>query len=133
MMRAFPWVYLIAAFAFIYLPVGALVLFSFQDGNLPVPPFNGPSIKWYADILADDDLTSALGNSLLVAFGSSAVAVTVGFLAAYGLARHVLPGSAVVFADRAGETIPQEAPFDLVFGRLVPYDHDVCGLGDASQ
>ena len=67
MMRAFPWVYLIAAFAFIYLPVGTLVLFSFQEGNLPVPPFNGPSIKWYADILADDDLTSALGNSLLVA------------------------------------------------------------------
>lgn len=96
MMRAFPWVYLIAAFAFIYLPVGALVLFSFQDGNLPVPPFNGPSIKWYAEILADEDLTSALVNSLLVACGSSALAVALGFFAAYGLARHVVPGSAIL-------------------------------------
>ncbi|MEL7116874.1 MAG: ABC transporter permease [Pseudomonadota bacterium] len=92
-MRALPWLYLIAAFAFIYLPVATLVLFSFQDGNLPVPPFNGPSLKWYGEILAEDDLTDALLNSILVGLGASAVAVALGFLAAYGLARHVLPGS----------------------------------------
>ncbi len=74
----------------------ALVLFSFQDGTLPVPPFNGPSLRWYADILGDDDLVGALGASLLVAVGSSATAVILGFLAAYGLARHVLPGAALI-------------------------------------
>ncbi|WP_172960988.1 ABC transporter permease [Oceaniglobus roseus] len=95
-MRALPWLYLAAAFVFIYLPVGALVLFSFQGGALPVPPFDGPSLRWYGEILADRDLTSALGHSLAVAFGSSAVAVTLGFLAAYGLARHVLPGATLV-------------------------------------
>lgn len=96
MTRIVPWLYLVAAFGFIYLPIGALVLFSFQDGSLPVPPFNGPSLRWYGDILADDDLTGALGNSLLVGLGSSFLAVVLGFLAAYGLARHVLPGSAFV-------------------------------------
>jgi spermidine/putrescine transport system permease protein len=95
-MRALPWLYLCAAFVFIYLPVGALVLFSFQDGTLPVPPFNGPSLRWYADILGDDDLVGALGASLLVAVGSSATAVILGFLAAYGLARHVLPAAALI-------------------------------------
>lgn len=95
-MRALPWFYLALAYAFIYLPVGTLVLFSFQDGSLPVPPFKGPSLRWYADILGDDDLTSALGNSLLVAFGSATVAVTLGFLAAYGLARHYLPSATFV-------------------------------------
>lgn len=93
-MRMAAWFYLVLAFGFIYLPVGTLVLYSFQDGTLPVPPFNGPSIKWYAEVLADDDVTDALLNSLIVAIGSSAVAVLLGFLAAYGLARHVLPGSA---------------------------------------
>jgi len=73
--------------------VATLVLFSFQDGSLPVPPFNGPSLRWYGDILGDDDLMEALLNSLAVAIGSSAVAVALGFCAAYGLARHVLPGS----------------------------------------
>ena len=93
-MRMAAWFYLVLAFGFIYLPVGTLVLYSFQDGTLPVPPFNGPSLQWYAEVLADDDVTDALFNSLIVAIGSSAVAVLLGFLAAYGLARHVLPGSA---------------------------------------
>lgn len=95
-MRALPWLYLGLAFGFIYLPVGALVLFSFQDGSLPVPPFNGPSLKWYAAVLADRDLMAALLNSLLVAVGSSALACVLGFLAAYGLARHVLPASGLL-------------------------------------
>ena len=93
-MRMAAWFYLVLAFGFIYLPVGTLVLYSFQDGTLPVPPFNGPSLQWYTEVLADDDVTDALFNSLIVAIGSSAVAVLLGFLAAYGLARHVLPGSA---------------------------------------
>jgi len=96
MMRVLPWLYLIAAFVFIYLPVGTLVLFSFQDGRLPVPPFNGPSLRWYADVLGDSRLTGALVNSVGVAFVASTIAVTLGFLAAYGLARHSLPGSALI-------------------------------------
>lgn len=95
-MRLLPWLYLAAAFGFIYLPVGTLVLFSFQESTLPVPPFDGPSTQWYAEVLADDDLVDALTNSLLVAFGSSALSVVFGFLAAYGLARHVLPGSGLI-------------------------------------
>ena len=96
MMRLLPWLYLLIAFVFIYLPVAALVLFSFQDGRLPVPPFEGPSLRWYRDILSDRDVMQALANSLMVAMGSAAVACVLGFLAAYGLARHVLPGSALM-------------------------------------
>jgi spermidine/putrescine transport system permease protein len=96
MTRAASWIYLVCAFAFIYLPVAALVLYSFQGGALPVPPFDGPSLRWYAEVLGDDDLTAALRNSLAVAIGSSAVAVALGFFAAYGLARHRLPGSALM-------------------------------------
>ena len=98
MRRTFSWFYLAIAFGFIYLPVGALVLFSFQEGGLPVPPFNGPSLKWYGEILSDRDVTSALFHSLLVAIGSSVIAVTLGFFAAYGLGRYVLPGSAFIRA-----------------------------------
>ncbi len=95
-MRSLPWIYLVVAFGFIYLPVGALVLFSFQDGTLPVPPFDGPSLKWYREVLSDEDLMSALGNSLMVGIGSAALSCVLGFLAAYGLARHVLPGATLV-------------------------------------
>lgn len=81
-------VYVGLIYGFIFLPVGVLVLFSFQEGRLPIPPFNGPSLKWYADIFADARLMGALVNSLLVALLSSAVSVLLGFMAAYALARH---------------------------------------------
>ena len=78
-------------YGFIFLPVAMLVLFSFQGGRFPIPPFNGPSLKWYEAVLADRSLVEALINSLAVALLSSAAACLLGFLAAYGLARHRLP------------------------------------------
>ena len=87
--------YAAALYGFIFLPVAVLVLFSFQGGRFPVPPFNGPSLKWYEAVLADGRLVEALANSLVVAALSSAVACLLGFLAAYGLARHRLPVSGV--------------------------------------
>lgn len=98
MTRVLAWLYLLLAYAFILLPVGALVLFSFQGGRLPVPPFDGPSLKWYGEVLSDRDLMAALLNSTVVAFGSSVLACALGFLAAYGLARHVMPGAALLRA-----------------------------------
>jgi len=88
--------YALAVYAFIYLPVGVLVLFSLQATKFPIPPFTGPSLRWYEAVLADPRLTGALVNSLLVAAASSAVSVILGFLAAWGFARHHLPRSALL-------------------------------------
>ena len=87
------WLYLALVYVFIFLPVGVLVLFSFQDGRLPVPPFNGFSLQWYEAVFADRKLMAALINSFVVATSSSIVACLLGFLAAYALARYRLPGS----------------------------------------
>ncbi|NRQ15909.1 ABC transporter permease [Ensifer sesbaniae] len=89
------WTYLVLVYAFIFLPVAVLVLFSFQDGRLPVPPFNGFSPQWYEAVFVDRKLMAALGNSLIVALVSSVISVLLGFLAAYALARYKLPGSAL--------------------------------------
>ena len=95
-MRVLSWVYLAAAYAFVFLPVAVLVAFSFQDGRLPVPPFQGVTLDWYAKVLGDRDLMAALGHSALVAVVSSLVALILGFLAAHGLARVRLPGSVLM-------------------------------------
>ena len=95
-MRALVWAYLAGIYAFIFLPVAMLVLFSFQDGRLPVPPFQGVSLRWYAQVLGDRDLMAALFNSLVVAVVSSGLALALGFLAAHGLARVRLPGSVLL-------------------------------------
>lgn len=88
--------YVAAVFAFIFLPVAVLVLFSFQDALLPIPPFQGPTLRWYAEVFGDFRIMDALGNSLLVAAASSALSCLLGFLAAYGLARHRLPAAGAI-------------------------------------
>ncbi len=88
--------YVALVYLFIYLPVGVLVLFSFQDALLPIPPFQGPSLRWYEAVLTDFRIMDALWNSLVVAVLSSALSCLLGFLAAYGLARYTVRGAGVV-------------------------------------
>jgi spermidine/putrescine transport system permease protein len=88
--------YALAIYGFIFLPVVVLVLFSLQATSFPIPPFTGPSLRWYEAVLADIRLISALFNSVLVALLSSALAVALGFLAAWGFARHHLPRSGLM-------------------------------------
>lgn len=82
---------LLAAYVFIYLPVGVLVLFSFQRSRVPVPPFDGPTLQWYAKVLGDGRVVEAAGNSVVVGVLSSLAATAGGFLAAYGFARYRVP------------------------------------------
>src|ERR671910_766304 len=99
MLRAFRLLtagYALAVYAFICLPVAVLVLFSLQGSLFPVPPFTGPSLRWYEAVLNDRRLTAGLVNSVTVAVLSSLVAVLLGFLAAYGFARYRLPGAATL-------------------------------------
>lgn len=82
------WVYLALGYTFIFLPVLVLVLFSFTSRDIPMPPFEGPSLEWYRRILGNERMVHALVNSVVLAGGSSFVATVLGFLGAYGIARH---------------------------------------------
>ncbi len=94
MVRAVSILYATILYGFIFLPVAVLVLFSFQGTLFPIPPFNGPSLRWYEAVLGDERLTAGLLNSILVAVVTSAIATFLGFLSAWGFARFPLPGSA---------------------------------------
>jgi spermidine/putrescine transport system permease protein len=88
--------YLLLMYVFIFLPVAVLMVFSFQDGRLPVPPWQGFSLRWYQALFSDDRMTAALGNSIVVAGLSSLLATVLGFLAAYALARQRLAGTGLL-------------------------------------
>lgn len=85
-------------FVFIYLPVAVLVLFSFHAGQVPVPPFDGPSLEWYGKVLASDRITDSALNSFVVGVASSFLATLLATLAAWGLARHRVPGARAIEA-----------------------------------
>ena len=88
--------YVVLLYVFILLPVAVLVLFSFQDGRLPVPPLRGLTLRWYVQVPADPRLMEALWNSAAMAMLSAAVATVFVFLAAYGLARHAPAGATLL-------------------------------------
>lgn len=113
-------IYAVLIYGFIFLPVVTLVLFSFQATSFPIPPFSGPSLRWYQAVLGDARLTSALINSLFVAVISSAVATLLGFLAAWGFARFQLPASALM---RGFITLPLTVSYLIIgMGLLVLFN-----------
>ena len=58
--------YLGILFFLMYLPIGVVVVFSFNEARLPVR-FTGFSLKWYQELFQDRDLIQALKNSLILA------------------------------------------------------------------
>ncbi len=112
--------YATVIYLFIFLPVIVLIVFSLQSTAFPIPPFTGPSLRWYSAVLNDGRLTSALVNSLLVASLSSLLSVTLGFLSAWGFARFMLPGSAML---RGLITLPLTVSYLIIgMGLLVIFN-----------
>nr|WP_231895386.1 ABC transporter permease subunit [Vogesella sp. LIG4] len=73
-------------YAFLYLPIVLLVLYSFNESKL-VTVWSGFSTKWYAALLNDDELLSAAWLSLKVAILTACSSVVIGTVAGYVLAR----------------------------------------------
>lgn len=103
---------LVLGLTFIYLPILVLGLFSFHDGRSAVPPFNGPTLKWYFEVLRDPRIGEAAINSLVLGIVSSALSTALGFLAAYGLGRFRLSGDTLV---RGAVLLPMNVSY-LVIG-----------------
>jgi putrescine transport system permease protein len=79
--------WLAAGFLFLYLPILALIVFSFNDSPLP-NHWRGFTLKWYAALAADRELGSGLWLSLQIAFLTACGAVVIGTLAAFALVRY---------------------------------------------
>ncbi|MEV4888600.1 ABC transporter permease [Nonomuraea sp. NPDC055795] len=76
-----------ATIVFLYLPIAVLVAMSFNSGESAYT-FEGFSLKWYGELLADERVISGLVNTLIVAVSSTAIATVLGTLLAVGLARY---------------------------------------------
>jgi len=76
-----------AGFVFLYLPIVALVIFSFNDSPLP-NVWRGFTLKWYAALADDREIQSGLWLSLKIAFMTACGSVVLGTLAAFALVRY---------------------------------------------
>jgi spermidine/putrescine transport system permease protein len=83
---------------FLYAPIAILIIFSFNNSDLPAFPLSGFTLHWYHQFLENADLRSALETSAIVAAISSVCAVFLGVLASIALVRRRFKGKAAVSA-----------------------------------
>jgi spermidine/putrescine transport system permease protein len=87
--------YALAVFAFLYLPILVLIVYSFnRDGVGGFPPKH-LTLNWYQVLFSDAAIWDSVGSSLLVAAGAVFLSLTLGLLAAMALDRATFPGKAV--------------------------------------
>ncbi|MGB2633938.1 MAG: ABC transporter permease [Candidatus Acidiferrum sp.] len=82
-------------FAFLYLPIIVLILYSFNQSGVGGFPPRQLTLHWYQQLFADGALWDSVLNSLLVALGAVALSLTLGLLAALALDRANFPGKSL--------------------------------------
>lgn len=88
--RAFFGTWTLAVFAFLYVPILLLVVYSFNDSKLNLQ-WVGFTTKWYGLLLGNEVLLRAFKNSLIVASATTAISVFIGTTAAWLLHRYRFP------------------------------------------
>lgn len=78
--------YAVIVFAFIYLPIVIMVIFSFNDQRNNYY-WNGFTLEWYKVLFTESDLVQYLITSLIVAVSATVISVAIGVLGAMGLMR----------------------------------------------
>ena len=76
--------YMVLVYAFLYLPILVLIVYSFNESKSRAV-FSGFTFDWYAKLFHNEAIMSALLNSLVVAVIASVAATAIGTLAAVGI------------------------------------------------
>src|SRR5574340_245486 len=98
------WAAALAVYAFLYVPLAIVVVYSFNDSRLNAE-WVGFTLAWYRTLFGDDAMIFAAGNSLLIATTASVVSTVLGTAA--GVAMHRYPTKLLSFLVLAPIAIPE--------------------------
>jgi spermidine/putrescine transport system permease protein len=87
--------YAVVVFAFLYLPIVVLVIYSFNGQGVGGFPPRDLTLNWYRLLFADDAIWSSVLNSVMVALASVAIALVLGIPAGLALDRANFPGKGI--------------------------------------
>jgi putrescine transport system permease protein len=79
-------IWLIASFAFLYIPILTLIVLSFNGSPL-VTTWGGFSLRWYGELMRDQALLTGLWLSLKIAVLTALASVFLGTMAAFALVK----------------------------------------------
>jgi putative spermidine/putrescine transport system permease protein len=92
------WAFVALVLVFLMAPILVIAPLSFSAGSFLYFPLPGLSLRWYADFFTSELWLPAMKNSLIVGAGATAIATTLGTLAAFGFWRARFPGRRLLFA-----------------------------------
>ena len=84
MKKAVGYLYIGLVAIFLYAPIFALVVLSFNDGK-SMSVFTGFSLKWYIEMFKSDIIIEAMFNTFTIAIISSIVSTVIGTMGAIGI------------------------------------------------
>lgn len=90
------WLWCGMVILFLLVPILVPVPLSFNSGAFFIFPLEGISTRWYEVVLGTQRWQSAIGNSLIVAFGTTLIATILGTLTAIALSDEKFPGRRIV-------------------------------------
>jgi spermidine/putrescine transport system permease protein len=76
-------IYATIAYAFLYLPLAVLGVFSFNVSKIAV--WRGFTFDWYRAVFSDDNLLAGTMHSVIIALSATILSTVIGTLAAYAL------------------------------------------------
>jgi len=88
-------VHAVLVFAFLYLPIAVLIVYSFNGEGVGGFPPRNLTLDWYRMLFTDGAIWESVANSLGVALAAVAIALGFGIPAALALDRAQFPGKAV--------------------------------------
>ncbi|WP_417547230.1 spermidine/putrescine ABC transporter permease PotC [Marinobacter segnicrescens] len=91
MTRWLPRAYLVLVYLALYIPIGVLVVFSFNDGRTGYR-WGGFTWRWYESLFSNDAMMQALWNSLWLAVSAATLSTLIGALTALALHRYRFRG-----------------------------------------
>jgi putative spermidine/putrescine transport system permease protein len=80
-------IFTVLVLLFLYVPIALICIYAFNESNVQSWPLTGLTTKWFSPALHDPAMQSALWLSLKAAGLATAIALTLGSLASFGVHR----------------------------------------------
>jgi spermidine/putrescine transport system permease protein len=99
-LRAATVLYVVAFLTFLFLPLGVVAVFAFNDAPYPAPPWHGFTLDWFlgndaagrVGLFRDDELLGSIWTSCVVAAWVTGLSVALGTANAFLMERTRFPG-----------------------------------------
>jgi len=98
------WAAALAGYAFLYLPLVIVVVYSFNDSRLNAE-WVGFTLDWYRKLMGNEEMLKAAVNSLIIAFSAAGLATVLGTMA--GIAMHRYQSRVLPFLTLTPVAMPE--------------------------